>query len=126
MSDNRELLELAAKAAGLDLDYSIRNDGAAFYHTGRNALALADGGWFSSIEDDGDALRLGVQLGIQINPQGPSTRVFWPVGRSTEERHGTDKYAATRLAITRAAAEIGRQMQPHPSRVRAYLEGEQE
>ena len=55
---DRELLELAAKAAGMELDYSIRPDGKAFFHSDRNALALADGGWFAPLDDDGQALRL--------------------------------------------------------------------
>ena len=112
---DREMLELAAKAAGMELDYTIRPDKKAFYHSERNALALVDGGWFAPLTDDGDALRLAVKLGIEIIPDLQVNEVLTAFmvgsyGYNTAEEIGTDPLAATRRAIVRAAAEIGRQM----------------
>lgn len=84
--NDKELLELAAKAAGINSDY--------WEHCG-----------WSSLSDDGDALRLAVKLGLGI-------RFYLDgVGAGEEyEMNNEDPYAATRRAIVRAAAEIGRQM----------------
>lgn len=97
---DRELLEFAAKAAGIPLDYTIRPDGKAFYHSDRNALALADGGWFAPLTDDGDALRLAVKLRINF-----SDSALWLL--HNEQTH-YDPCAATRGVIVRAAAAIGK------------------
>jgi hypothetical protein len=121
---DRELLELAAKAAGLELNWAYEPI----------ADVVSNAGWFASIvdtnriwnplTDDGDALRLAVKLGLLIvcnEPiltgsfeEAPGTEVYGGgVGEEkaiTREIHGADPYAATRRAITRAAAEIGRAM----------------
>lgn len=94
---DRELLELAAKAAGIVItDDHYWNDGA--------------GQWvrWNPLESDGDALRLAVTLGF-INPgQWPS--VSHVADRMLRETNNVDWYAATRRAIVLAAAEIGRNM----------------
>jgi len=111
MSTDRELLQAAAKAAGYELDYTIRPDGLAFYHSGRNAMALADGGWFAPLTDDGDALRLAVKLGMQLDLRHDTNevRIFGaPKGR-IDEGVRDDPYAATRRAIVRVAAALGEQ-----------------
>lgn len=77
---DRELLELAAKAVGIDnkkLNHPVN--------------------FWSPLTDDGDALRLAVKLRIEVCSKGM-------------EAFG-DPYAATRRAIVRAAAEIGRSME---------------
>ena len=111
---DRELLELAAKAAGMELDYTIRPDKKAFYHSERNALALVDGGWFAPLADDGDALRLMVKLGIRVCPVTADGRNAYAahdrLAGGVGEPHNDDPIAATRRAIVRAAAEIGRRM----------------
>ena len=118
---DRDLLELAAKAAGVELDYTIRPDGKCFYHSDRNALATSDGGWFAPLTDDGDALRLAVKLGMdpmrcfQIIIDGDICKTGV---RHTDrggkydnlEEHKEDPYSATRRAIVRAAAAIGKEM----------------
>ena len=106
MSD-RELLEMAAKAAGVlaspDGEYGWRG------------LKLANGPnhYWNPLADDGDALRLAVKIGI-------SKTLLLEVGcggvdcefqRGTAQAfysHDGDPYAATRRAIVRAAAEIGK------------------
>jgi len=100
---DRELLELAAKAAGMPWDQWVID---------------GDDSW-NPLTDDGDALRLAVQLGLDVcidTPieREPHTHVIGFVGNSADtvdviEAHG-DPYAATRRAIVRAAAEIGRAM----------------
>ena len=97
MSD-RELLELAAKAAGIDVSagWSVRLN--AFYVKPEQETG-AYAGW-NPLTDGGDALRLAVKLGDR---DGQVTFLI-------DTKHDGDPYAATRRAIVRAAAEIGRQM----------------
>jgi hypothetical protein len=101
---DRELLELAAKAAGIALE-NVPMMGAG--------LLLEKGGVWNPIADDGDALRLAVKLGlfIQIN-SGSATAWKWRGENWYEQAsdNADDMSAATRRAITRAAAEIGRNM----------------
>ena len=94
---DRELLELAAKAAGIEIKY--------------NYLGTQDArcAWYP-LTDDGDALRLAVKLRLTIYHTSVGVSASEPEGRSMLELNGTDPYAATRRAIVRAAAEIGRQM----------------
>jgi hypothetical protein len=96
---DRELLELAAKAAGID----ARRLPNAWPHR------FDDDQWDPLI-DNGDALRLAVKCGICFGPNldGDRAVAYGKNGRNIVELHGTDPYAATRRAIVRAAAEIGR------------------
>ena len=63
---------------------------------------------FSPLTDDGDAFRLAVSMFRDIR--------FWyfdnsvSVGNEQRVMCGDDSCAATRLAIVRAAAEVGRRM----------------
>ena len=91
---DRELLELAAKAIGFYRFHPARR-----HHSGV--------GW-NPLADDGDALRLAVDLWIEIrvfNGQAHAGKQnkFW-----CTEPVGDDPHAATRRAIVRAAAEIGK------------------
>ena len=103
MSD-RELLELAAKAAG------IESGGGLFW-------CPATGNAWNPLADDGDALRLAVRLRLEprfldnshSNGAEPSRVTLHNVAGIVENIDG-DPLAATRRAIVRAAAEIGRQM----------------
>lgn len=100
---DRELLEYAAKAAGIEAYAGAYYDGERVW----NPLA-----------DDGDALRLAVMCNIRIFPDSYTDETSTAftvvssgiVGLDTWERWGDDKMAATRRAIVRAAAEIGRTM----------------
>jgi len=96
---DRELLELAAKAAGID-----------YYTRAQSGGMLTDNGEWNPLTDDGDALRLAVTCGICFGPNldGDRAVAYGEDGRNIVELHGTDPYAATRLAIVRAAAGIGR------------------
>ena len=86
---DRELLELAAKAAGIELDeYTLDV--------------------WNPLLTDGDALRLAVKLKMHIDCE---LRCASTNERSWEDGDGViDDAAATRLAIVRAAAEIGKEM----------------
>lgn len=93
---DKELLELAAKAAGVG--YADK-DG--------KFVPFVPETW-NPLTDDGDALRLAVDLRLEIYIHESDTRCVWPNVESLFEQHNDDPYAATRRAIVRAAAEIGR------------------
>jgi hypothetical protein len=97
---DRELLKFAAKAAGIGPLSWIEPDGTKIV---TNLL-------WNPITDDGDALRLAVKLGMTIE-QWSEGHVYVGhrhPGNFEHEKHGTDPLAATRRAIVRAAAEIGK------------------
>lgn len=122
---DRELLELAAKAAGFgdpekgrvtwtESEYPPKSGkyGALWNFVGYMDTAQL----WNPLTDDGDALRLAVKLGItlELHPRWVYARAVisihsWSV---IEEGwgNGGDPNAATRRAIVRAAAEIGRAM----------------
>jgi hypothetical protein len=104
MNTDRELLELAAKAAGIALHLPTEN-GAWL----ENEVGVR----WNPLTDDGDALRLAVKLGIVIDTSDGEASVQYIVGsiaRPINEYEVKDLQAATRRAIVRAAAEIGRSM----------------
>jgi hypothetical protein len=101
---DRELLKLAAKAAGMTLD-----------NLGDRVVRREPDGqpvYWNPLTDDGDALRLAVKLRICCGPniQGDMAVAFHDDGPSMNEPYEPDPYAATRRAITCAAAEIGKEM----------------
>lgn len=106
---DRELLELAAKAAGLRL-FVWGSKGA------ENVCLKQDdkkpGPRWNPLTDDGDALRLAVKLQLLVDTNGMHARVCFPYEAPLAyEAMGEDRHAATRRAIVRAAAEIGRAIQ---------------
>jgi hypothetical protein len=107
---DKDLLELALKA-------SLKGEEIAGFTINEilsNSLVFDEiiKRW-NPLTDDGDALRLAVKLGLQIvhysvTSKGPD-RVN--AGRNGSPiPYGDDPYAATRRAITRAAAAIGEGM----------------
>jgi hypothetical protein len=101
---DRELLELAAKAAGIRINHWIYDDGPA---------VLEVGGIWNPLDCGDDALRLAVKLGLTVAQLMTSREVLVNDYDETvlvSEFHEADPLAATRRAITRAAAEIGRNM----------------
>ena len=115
---DKEMLELAAKAAGIDWIKNCVWIENGFY----SPLAKHERIAWNPLTNDGDALRLAVKLGIDVSfplyrkPDPPTVHAgrYWDTYVSCwypfEERKGEDPYAATRRAIVRAAAEIGRHM----------------
>jgi len=107
---DRELLEFAAKAAGYKK-----------YYKKRRVMAEKTMDW-NPLTNDGDALRLAVKRRFHINIfsacssegiDSPGFVEIWcgdcdPI--HTESVEGGDYETATRRAIVRAAAEIGRNM----------------
>lgn len=102
---DRELLELAAKASGMRM--RVSSDGEWF------ADKIGNGyfGYWNPLTDDGDALRLAVKLGFMDSGVGFARvlselqQMIFPANVDLER-----PYVATRLAIVRAAAEIGKEM----------------
>ena len=98
MSD-RELLENAAKAAGISSDcFHDRYD-----HWDKDHAPVLVGRAWNPLSDDGDALRLAVNLRHEL---GTGIAQCFGIGRFDEYKD--DPLAATRRAIVRAAAEIGK------------------
>jgi len=108
--NDRELLEMAAKAAGYSGAW-IKWPGArhpldvelGFFHG-------SDGSVWNPLASDGDALRLAVKLEMTIRSFGHLVSVMAPHQCQADEYSNGDPCAATRRAIVRAAAEIGREM----------------
>lgn len=117
MTPDRELLELAAKAAGIPYikpppDYS----GCYGLQVG-STNPMRCQSW-NPLTDNGDALRLAVDLDLAIVPYPIYNKQKHSVLVQKKnldesrfekmEMHGNDPRAATRRAIVRAAAEIGK------------------
>ena len=109
---DKELLEYAAKAAGID---GIK------FHSACGCYILKDNIWWNPLTDDGDALRLAVKLNLDIthswsivngDDKYPMASIHVSYNNETfvYELKEADPYAATRRAIVRAAAEIGKDM----------------
>ena len=97
---DRELLELAAKAAGYDIVFS---DGTCF---------RVDNEWcreWNPLTDDSGALRLAVARNLDVlthvpRNEAPEIRVGGAVRRTTFQRVDGDRLSATRRAIVSAVA----------------------
>lgn len=117
--NDKELLGLAAKAAGINLWWDGDSPKEIVHQWSGNPEddgEERDSPW-NPLTDDGDALRLAVSLKMEVYhgwdgghaayasvPQEDSRPEF------CVEPHMSDHCAATRRAITRAAAEVGRKM----------------
>lgn len=100
---DREMLELAAKAAGMELKWQEGWNGMP-------DLASADGRVWNPLADDGDALRLAVRLGESFVVRSRCVTTWSGLQEDFSPYLENDDLRATRRAITRAAAEIGKQM----------------
>ncbi len=98
MSNDRELLELAAKAAGLSVGWSISAN--TMFINGQ-----FDDELWNPLTDDGDALRLAVKLHLFEYGRFMELRL-----EDTRDNPTRDDYTIARRAIVRAAAEIGKGM----------------
>lgn len=115
---DRELLEMAAKAAGITLEWDGNPDEwMPMYYESKTYCA------WNPLDDDGDAFRLAVKLTIDLlftheDVEAVATQHFkkedqeiispWSCESWTIKQQ--DSYAATRRAIVRVAAEIGKEM----------------
>jgi hypothetical protein len=109
---DRELLELAARAAGLEFDPTVQNKFGLLVVT-EDAACQSDQKLWNPLTDDGDALRLAVKLSLWIGQHDDGVTVSDLYARinheGVEENFNNDPCAATRRAIVRAAAEIGKE-----------------
>ncbi len=112
---DKELLELAAKAAGLELDevhLAYLEDEQTFIRHEPDSDGIS--GEWNPLTDDGDALRLAVKLSIRVHPYVGNEDDFTTVTFDDHDRmtldHNGDALGATRRLITMAAAEIGKGM----------------
>lgn len=117
MKTDRELLEFAAKAAGYAIEWrewitSRVEAFGAIKHTKHKGFWLDDKQW-NPLTDDGDALRLAVRLQI-VAGKYDNYASAGVIGSCVEfvvwDHEEANPYAATRRAITRAAAAIGEGM----------------
>ena len=118
MSD-KELLELAAKAAGVKwIDHCFDYD-----EFGRMMLDFGEGvtEW-NPLTSDGDAFRLAVKLGIDVYQADNDVPAVYAGYWHKKERRDVnrlfciepveqDPYAAARRAVVRAATEMGKLME---------------
>jgi hypothetical protein len=105
---DRELLELAAKAAGIERGADRLDCGISITENGRHRLLPR----WNPLTDDGTALRLAVTLRLDLR-QSESMVVAereFPTEVGVAQMKELDPLVATRRAIVRAAAEIGRSM----------------
>ena len=97
---DKELLELAAKAAGYTLEEHYDHD--MFY-----PWCIETDAFWNPLIDDGDALRLMVALEIDVALYNKCVSV----NDVPLEFYNDDPCSATRRGIVKAAAEIGKEME---------------
>ena len=122
---DRELLEFAARAAGLRYSWYAHGVGPMIIVSDLpdNSGGMPQRTRWNPLDDDGDALRLAAALRLNIDHNQPADQQRWVAA----DRNGCEgcyapvscvedafedeshRMAATRRAIVRAAAEIGRQ-----------------
>ena len=116
---DREMLELAAKAAGITVWFPRMSDGKGGVVTPCHTETIGEGTvpW-NPLLDDAQALRLAVKLDFGVftsNKRGTSWACNNRGDNIAEVLHDDavnyDPLAATRRAIVRAAAEIGKSME---------------
>lgn len=101
MKTDKELLELAAKAAG----YNVKSHEDGTLYSDYKCAGYC--GVWKPLTDDGDAFRLAVSLQIDFYVDGKQAGAWVDDFVCLVEDIGLDTYAATRRAIVRAAAAIG-------------------
>lgn len=109
-TSDRELLELAARAAGIGPVIGFAAESCELMIGTRNNMR-----YWRPLTDDGDALRLAVKLGLDITFYNGYQEVHADSASGDQlspaiEEYGEDRFSATRRAIVRSAAEIGRTM----------------
>ena len=125
--EDRELLELAAKAGAVDASWLCPDDKIEEH---ANNLAQTEGMWlkgargpdnsahWNPLLNDGDAMRLAAKLRMEIDHNHPADERPWISVRAQGARNCSveefddecNRIGYARRAIVRAAAEIGRSM----------------
>jgi len=119
---DRELLVLAAKTAGIKIEWKTCVAHPKAIH-GCCFAKVGTYDYWNPLTDDGDALRLAVRLRLSIDHNHSADQNRWvaadrngcegcyePVSCVEDDFEEAQRNAATRRAIVRAAAEIGREM----------------
>ena len=117
---DRELLELAAKAAAFGTNGTCWTESEYPRGSGKHGALWNYVGHMDTAElwnpltDDGDAFRLAVKLRMSVTNTDIRTSVLAQPEPNTDwvaptEPHNGDPCAATRRAVVRAAAAIGEQ-----------------
>lgn len=112
--NDKELLELAAKAAGISWDVSRDSITGWMLATlceddESGGQMVEDKSW-RPLQDDGDALRLAMQLQmtLELGHKGCIVKMWgWPEVSEMCHPDSSDNPECTRRAIVRAAAQIG-------------------
>lgn len=104
-----ELLKLAATAAEMYYDPTVKVEGCLWVSPPDADCQSHQVPW-NPLIDDGDALRLAVRLQLSVEqwPDEDGNGSYTAINDKIIEDHLVDPYAATRRAIVRAAAEIGK------------------
>jgi hypothetical protein len=109
--NERELLERAAKAAGIQLEWVPLTDGGCHVLAGTNRC-------WNPLTDDGDVFRLAVKMHVNVEHLRTLRTMQYgeisaaPVGRGdclSVEPVKADAYAAARRAIVQAVASLAPQ-----------------
>lgn len=117
MKTDKELLQLAAKAAGVNGEYRsacVESYNADIFGIAPKGFSITS--FWSPLTNEGDAFRLAVYLDMDVclSPRDKEVTAFtliYGAVSSCTEPYGNDKHAATRRAIVRAAAAIGEDME---------------
>ena len=109
---DRELLELAAKAAGIGVEWrEVIRSRIAEFQTIKHSTQVGfwlNGKQWNPLTDDGDALRLAVKLNMSVDCNN------WCAKSTQQETYEwvdggcDDPFTATRRAIVRTAAQLAR------------------
>lgn len=107
--NDRELLEMSAKACGIEIATWSNCQAGGF-----QAQEGARGKFWNPLDDDGEAMRLLTKLNLEIERSKLADRAYVGlVGEAPWVEYVNDEqdiYACTRRAIVCASAEIGRSM----------------
>lgn len=107
---DRELLELAAKAAGLNIkSYTVDNDGKLTHLIVGRKFTKERVAW-NPRTNDGDSRRLQMQLKISLECTTHYAAASYQ-GFVVQKMYGSDQAATARSAVLQVAAEIGRNKQ---------------
>lgn len=107
------LLRLAAKAAGIEVEFLLQADGSQTSVAKYEAFDV-DGCLWNPLINDGDAFKLAIDLGMQVNVEGSGeNEAVWAddtmVWVNSKYAQG-DRRKAARSAIVSVAAQRGEQM----------------
>jgi len=105
MKTTRELLELAARALGIELDWGLCVPNTSPWRMTGTGGAYGPGAMWNPSTDDGDSARLESAMGLDVTWLEDAVWVRG-VGEYYSDHNG-DKQAARRMATLRAAALIG-------------------